>query len=198
MTGQSKAARRRYNDGAFLSRYFVGRGVDVGGRPDPLEQYVGMFPLMVEVRTWDLEDGDGQLMESVEDRSYDFLHSSHCLEHLVDPHEALRNWIRVVRPGGHIIVTVPDEDMYEQGVWPSTKNTDHKHTFTMAKPPGESWSPVSINVLSLLAGICGSVFVESVREVRDFYYSLPREKQFDQTLLPNTECVIEFILRRRI
>jgi hypothetical protein len=43
---QSKAAKRRYNDGAFLSRYFVGRGLDIGGKPDPLAQYVGIFPRM--------------------------------------------------------------------------------------------------------------------------------------------------------
>jgi len=54
------------------------------------------------------------------DGSFDFLHSSHCLEHVREPATALRNWIRVVRKFGHIVVMVPDEDMYEQGVWPST------------------------------------------------------------------------------
>ena len=33
---QSKAAKRRFDDGAFQSRYFVGRGIDIGGGPDPL------------------------------------------------------------------------------------------------------------------------------------------------------------------
>jgi hypothetical protein len=44
-------------------------------------------------------------------------------------------------------VIVPDEDLYEQGIWPSRFNSDHKWTFTIAKHA--SWSPVSINLLDL-------------------------------------------------
>ena len=88
---------------------------------------------MSHVEIWDWENGDAQLMEGVSDGQYDFVHSSHCLEHLVDPHAGLRNWIRVVKPGGHIVVTVPDEDMYERGVFPSTFSKDHKHV-TIYRP----------------------------------------------------------------
>ena len=71
--------------------------------------------MMSSIRTWDWEDGDAQFLASVADASLDFVHSSHCLEHLVDPAEGLNNWVRVVREGGYVIVTVPDEDLYEQG-----------------------------------------------------------------------------------
>jgi SAM-dependent methyltransferase len=147
MWEQSKAAKRRYNDGAFLSRYFVGHGVDIGGKPDPLAQYAGMFPRIQSVRTWDLEDGDAQLMESVSDASFDFVHASHSLEHMRDVQEALDHWIRILKPGGHLVITVPDEDLYEQGQWPSQRNSDHKWTFTIAKR--QSWSPKSINIVDL-------------------------------------------------
>ena len=33
-----------------------------------------------------------------------------------DPVSVLREMRRVVKPGGHVVVTVPDEDLYEQGV----------------------------------------------------------------------------------
>ena len=111
---QSKAAKRRFNCGEFHTKYFVGKGIDIGGKPDPLGQYCGIFSKMAEVRVWDKEDGDAQYMQGVEDESYDFVHSSHCLEHMEDPAVAFENWIRILRPGGHIISTVPDEDLYER------------------------------------------------------------------------------------
>ena len=96
----SKSIQRRLADSNFLRKYFVGNGVDIGGKPDPLILYKEMFPLLESVRTWDLEDGDAQFLNSVSNGSLDFVHSSHCLEHLIDPEEGLRNWLRVVRGGG--------------------------------------------------------------------------------------------------
>ena len=40
--------------------------------------------------------------------SYDFLLSSHCLEHVANPLAALHEWRRVVRPGGHLVLLLPD------------------------------------------------------------------------------------------
>jgi hypothetical protein len=48
-----------------------------------------------------------------------------------------------------LIAVIPDEDLYEQGVFPSTYNPDHKWTFTMHKV--HSWSDKSINLMPLLA-----------------------------------------------
>jgi SAM-dependent methyltransferase len=87
-------------------------------------------------------------METIEDDTYDFVHSSHCLEHLYDPYESFENWIRICKPGGHIITTIPDEDLYEQGVWPSNHNPDHKTSWTILK--NESWSPNSISLIEFL------------------------------------------------
>ncbi|HEY3796885.1 MAG TPA: methyltransferase domain-containing protein [Caulobacteraceae bacterium] len=190
----SKSLVRRLSNSNFLRRYFVGDGIDIGGKPDPLALYAEFFPLVRSIRTWDWEDGDAQHLASVPDQSLDFVHSSHCLEHLVDPAQGLRNWVRVVKPGGHVVVTVPDEDLYEQGVFPSTFNRDHKWTFTMLKPA--SWSDKSINVIDLLRDLGGEVAIEKI-ELLDttFRGSLPR---FDQTLTPVGECGIEFVLRRRL
>jgi SAM-dependent methyltransferase len=174
-------------------QYFVGHGLDIGGRPDPLDLYAELFSRVLTVRTWDLDDGDAQFLAGVADASYDFVHSSHCLEHLQDPGEALSHWLRVVKPGGHVIVLVPDEDLYEQGRFPSTFNHDHRWTFTMHKT--RSWSPRSINVLSLVSTLGGDVDVAKVERLdATFRHALPR---FDQTLTPVGECAIEFVLRKR-
>ncbi len=189
----SKSIARRLASPNFLRRYFVGDGLDIGGRPDPLSLYVELFPLLRSVRTWDLEDGDAQDLNGVADESYDFVHSSHCLEHLNDPHEGLKNWFRVLKTNGFLIVTVPDEDLYEQGQFPSTFNADHKWTFTIYK--SVSWSPKSVNVVSLLTGLGAGADIEKLELLNATYrYTIPR---YDQTLTPIAECGIEFVVRKR-
>ena len=147
----SKSIARRLFDSDFIRKYFVGHGIDNGGKPDPLSLYAELFPLMETIRTWDIEEGDAQILQGLQDNEFDFVHSSHCLEHLNEPSEGLRNWFRVLKPGGHMVFTVPDEDLYEQGIYPSSFNQDHKWTFTIFKQ--KSWSKKSLNVLDLLKGL---------------------------------------------
>jgi SAM-dependent methyltransferase len=89
----------------------------------------------------------------VHPEQFDWVYSSHCLEDLADPVRALQRWWEVLRPGGHLLVVVPDEDIYEQGIWPSRYNRDHHWTFTAHK--SQSWSPVSPNLTKLAAGLPG-------------------------------------------
>ena len=189
----SKSIQRRLSDSSFLRRYFLGHGLDIGGKPDPLSLYMELFPMMSSIRTWDWEDGDAQFLASVADASLDFVHSSHCLEHLVDPAEGLNNWVRVVREGGYVIVTVPDEDLYEQGVFPSTFNRDHKWSFTIFKT--KSWSNRSLNLLDMVRELGPAVEVVKIEQLSATYrFDLPR---FDQTLTPVAECGIEIVIRKR-
>lgn len=195
MHEQSKAAKRRFYDGAFQTRYFVGDGIDIGGKPDPLAQYVDIFPAMRSVSTWDMEDGDAQFLSGVPDDSYNFLVSSHSLEHMVDVREALQNWIRVVKPEGYLIITVPDEDLYELGHWPSKFNVDHKWTFTIYKR--DSWSPKSINILDLLIEFSPQIEIERVVLLNDFFREAFRKRGVDQTVTFVAECGIEVIVKKK-
>jgi predicted SAM-dependent methyltransferase len=193
MLEQSKAARRRFFNGNFHNLYFNGNGIDIGGKLDPFSQYIGVFPLVKDVKIWDLEDGDAQLMESCNDESYNFLVSSHCLEHMNDVYTAFENWIRIVKSGGYIVVTVPDEDLYEQGEWPSKYNDDHKWTFAIQK--NKSWSEKSINIFELLTKFQDEIEVVKVEKISEFYnYNL---SHIDQTINPNIESAIEFIVRKK-
>ena len=192
MYESSKALMRRLHDSRFATRYFVGVGIDIGAGPDPLGQYIEQFPLMKACLAWDMPQGDAQFLKTVSDESMDFVHSSHCLEHLVDPREALKHWLRVLKPGGHLVVTIPDEDLYEQGIFPSTNNSDHKWTFTMDKPT--SWSNRSVNLMKLLAELSDRAQTLKVEQLdATFRFSLPR---FDQTRTPIGECALEFIMRK--
>jgi len=193
MKEMSKAVPRRQRDPNFLTRFFVGEGIDIGGLPDPLSLYLEFFPLIKSVKVWDLSDGDAQFMDGVMDDSYDFVTSSHCLEHLVDPFQGIKNWLRILRPGGHLIITIPEEDLYEQGTWPSNKNLDHKHSFTILK--NESWAMNSINVFDLITYLGPEVDVRKI-SVEDSGYRFDMAN-YDQTMTPVSESSIEFILRKK-
>lgn len=186
--------QRRVQDSRFATRYFVGNGIDVGGGGDSLALYREFFPLIKNVFVYDRPHGDAQKLANVADGSFDFLYSSHCLEHLRDPVEALQNWFRVLRPGGHLVVNVLDEDLYEQGQWPSRFNSDHKLTFTVAK--AASWSPVSINVLDLLSAFRKDAALLSLQLLDHGYRQQSLPRGIDQTRTPMAECGIEFIFRK--
>jgi SAM-dependent methyltransferase len=186
---------RRIRDPRFSNRYFVGAGIDVGGGADCLGLYSELFPQIKNVIAYDQNLGDGQLLSNVPDEEFDFVYSSHCLEHLRDPREALENWIRVTRPSGYLVISIPDEDLYEQGNWPSIFNNDHKMTFTMYKE--KSWSPVSHNVFDLISGLKNKVECLSLQLIDEGYRYNLKGNGFDQSGCPLGESSIEFILRKK-
>lgn len=189
----SKALLRRMHDARFSTRYFVGSGIDIGAGDDPLDAYRELFPLVGRVMEWDQLDGDAQALDGLADDTFDFAHSSHCLEHMVDPHAALARWVAVVKPGGHLVITLPDEDLYEQGVFPSVFNPDHKWSFSIHK--ARTWSPRHINLFEMLARLEDRVQVIKVELIDQAYrYKLPR---VDQCRSPVAECAIEIVLRKR-
>ena len=190
----SKAVARWLRSPGFTTHYFVGDGLDVGSGPDPLRRFARLFPLIRSLTEFDRQDGDAQFLAKYPDERFDFLVSSHCLEHLRDPFEGLGNWVRVVKPGGYLVVLVPDEDLYEQGVWPSTYNPDHKHTFTVCKTA--SWSPVSVNLTDLAAIVAARAEMIWVEQLHQTF--IPGLGRSDQTNNPVSECAIELVLRRRL
>ena len=50
---------------------------------------------------------EGSQLSDITDNKYDFLLSSHNLEHMANPIKALKEWQRVVKPGGHIVLVLP-------------------------------------------------------------------------------------------
>jgi SAM-dependent methyltransferase len=51
---------------------------------------------------------EASALNGLADETYDFILSSHCLEHLANPLLALREWRRVVRSEGHLVLLLPD------------------------------------------------------------------------------------------
>lgn len=187
MNETSKAEARRTAAG-WYEKYLKGKGLDIGCGLDPL----------INCDPWDKGHGDAQFLEGVKDEEYDFVYSSHCLEHMVDPWVALWNWWRVLKPGGYLVVSVPDEDLYEQNLWPSGFNSDHKWSFTPFKQV--SWCERSVNVIDLIRHLRDAE-LELIQRVDTGYdHSFPAWEGTawhvkDQTLT-GAEAAVEFIVRK--
>lgn len=48
-------------------------------------------------------------LNMISDESYDFLLSSHCLEHIANPLKALAEWMRILKHGAYLLIIVPDK-----------------------------------------------------------------------------------------
>jgi tetratricopeptide (TPR) repeat protein len=189
----TKQMLRRSNDQRFFTRWISGAGIDISTEHGSLSGLSSFFPLVESVRNWQPGDGDAMLMEGVADAAYDFVHASHRLAYVDDPLRALQHWIRICKPGGHLIITAPDEDLYEQGVWPSTFNAGHKWSFTIHKPA--SWSPRSISLLKLLVHFEHEIEVLKIEKL-DAVFNYTAERQ-DQASGGLAESAIELVLRKR-
>ncbi|WP_080425968.1 class I SAM-dependent methyltransferase [Burkholderia ubonensis] len=121
MKEATKTNKIRSSD--FFDKYLKGRVIDIGAGGDTVCDWALDF---------DFSQGDANHIDRYfPPESFDAVHSSHCLEHMNDPISALTGWWSLVKPGGYMITVVPDELLYEQGIWPSFFNDDHKSTFRL-------------------------------------------------------------------
>ncbi|MBS1745664.1 MAG: methyltransferase domain-containing protein [Bacteroidetes bacterium] len=52
---------------------------------------------------------EGSHLTAIPSDHYDFLLASHCLEHFANPLKALKEWQRVIKPGGVILLVLPEK-----------------------------------------------------------------------------------------
>lgn len=113
----------KYSTDLSWDEWLKGRILDIGAGSDPIREECDVF---------DIQHGDAnRITQFLDSKSYDTVYSSHCLEHMDDPKATLTEWWDILRPGGHMILIVPDNDLYEQHIWPSFFNDDHKWAFTI-------------------------------------------------------------------
>ena len=146
----------------FSDQYFAGKVFDIG---------CGDNLVVPNAIPFDKEQGDAQnILNYLKPSDFDCVHSSHSLEHMRDVPKALEQWWQLVKPGGAMVIVVPDEDLYEQGVWPSLFNRDHSATFRLNKP--ESWSPVSYDLGKLCSALEDAEVVSLERQDMGYDHTL--------------------------
>lgn len=178
-------------------RVFRGHGLDVGSGDDPLSRFLiceeHPFNRWEEVKDLDLPDGAGDDVTQFvgSDEQFDFVHGSQVLEHAIDPAVMLRSWLKVLKPGGHIVATVPDWELYEKKTWPSKWNAGHRSQWTIREEPSTDARfyvlPIWLEYIGTKVSLCRLV-------TTNYDFSLGPE--IDQTLdsLKGVECFIEFVL----
>lgn len=122
-----------------LSPYCQGNGLDIGPGGDPIVpgavrvdlpspySHVGGLPPQL--------CGDASRLPWFRDECLDYVFSSHVLEDFDDPAAVLREWLRVVRPGGLLILYCPDEQTFREHCRRTGQpyNPHHKHAhFSLA------------------------------------------------------------------
>jgi ADP-heptose:LPS heptosyltransferase/predicted SAM-dependent methyltransferase len=116
-----------------LVKYTTGRGLDVGCGPYKafphfigVDNYTDTGKFGIKMKPDVVANADDL---GWKDEHFDFVFSSHLLEHLEDPKKALAEWWRVIKVGGYLILYLPHKDLYPN-VGTEGANPDHKHDFT--------------------------------------------------------------------
>ena len=116
--------KARYQRSLMVQKYCSGHGAEIGGLQQPVlvprgartsyidrvsADYWRSLPgnAAADIVTPDIID-EGETLSTVADNSFDYLIAAHVLEHVEDAIAALKTWLRVVKPGGHLIIAVPD------------------------------------------------------------------------------------------
>lgn len=113
-----------------VAPYLRGRGVDLGAGTFKVLPHVisvdnchhEMFGHHIKP---DVYVEDCVKIDVFASQSMDFVYSSHLLEHIEDHGAALKEWWRLVKPGGYLILYLPDEDEYPK-IGENGANPDHK------------------------------------------------------------------------
>ncbi len=126
---------RRLKEG-FFEKYINGKGVDIGcGR---LYNISDDLKIHSSALAHDKDICDAHTMELFKDEVFDYVYCSHVLEHLEDPKLAIRNWFRICKKQGHIIIAVPSKYRYEKKEsLPSIWNHDHKRFYNFSQLSSE-------------------------------------------------------------
>ena len=170
----------------FFTKYLSGKVIDIGAGDDLVIPTAERF---------DIEDGDANYITQYrKTESYDAVHSSHCLEHMFNPVNALNEWWLLVKPGGYLILVVPDEDLYEQGNWPSLFHGDHKNTFRLNK--NNSWSPVSFDLEELVKNLPNVQIISSEIQDENYDYQLKTSYPPEYKRIPLLLRALKKIIRK--
>lgn len=117
-----------------LVEYTRGLGYDIGCGPcKAFPHFIGidnrkdvqMFGIAMDP---DLTVPDASHLPMLSSAHADFVYSSHTLEHIKDHEKALREWWRILKPGGHLCLYLPHKEFYPNIGQPGA-NPDHAHDF---------------------------------------------------------------------
>jgi len=132
-----------------VAPYLRGRGVDIGAGDFKILPHAISVDNMNHVAFGFTHKpdivADASKLDILASASMDWVYSSHTLEHVEDMHATLKEWWRLVKQGGYLVMYLPHKDYYPNMGQPGA-NPDHKrdflpHEVVAAMPDG--WDLVS-------------------------------------------------------
>ncbi len=116
--------------------YCVGNGVDIGSQGDPVVPWAVSLDLPpIEYTRYSKGTAGGNITWKghamslpFKDGVCDFVYSSHLLEDFADWNPILHEWARVLKPGGYLIILVPDKTRWNYAITQGQPpNCEHRH-----------------------------------------------------------------------
>jgi len=121
-----------------IASYLKGRGLDIGAGTFKVLPHVISVDNCVDTSLFGMPIMPDVKIKSADDlgifasQSMDFVYSSHLLEHMEDPEKTLKEWWRVIKPKGYLVLYLPHEDLYPK-IGEDGANVDHKHNLSEEK-----------------------------------------------------------------
>lgn len=116
-----------------LAPYCVGDGLDLGFGGDPINDSsirIDLRTPYTNVGSYTVQlHGNANSLFWFNDNCMDYIYSSHLLEDFQDIGSVLAEWIRVLKPGGRLIIFCPDEKVFRAHCAKTGQplNPAHKH-----------------------------------------------------------------------
>jgi predicted SAM-dependent methyltransferase len=110
----------------YIRTYLQGNGVDLGAGHVKVKPEALGIDFGSNGHSW---VGDVTQLIWFKDNVLDYVFSSHCLEHVIDDVCTLQEWLRVLKPGGWLVLYVPDDDIFDNKAMIETG--EHKHVYTV-------------------------------------------------------------------
>lgn len=129
----SETAKYRH----LTAPYCLGNGVDVGSQGDPVVPWAIQVDLPAEEFK---RYSAGQAPENsihwkgdcrelpFKDNTLDWVYSSHLIEDFEDWNPLLNEWVRVLKPGGRLVILLPDKERWNAAIRRGQPpNCNHRH-----------------------------------------------------------------------
>lgn len=154
-----------------LARFCKGNGLDIGYGGDPIVPSAICIDLDTPYANYHSHPqhlhGDASSLYWFIDECLDYAYSSHVLEDFIDTEDVLREWSRVLKPGGNLVLFLPDEQAYRAycAVNGNEPNKHHIH------------QEFSLNYLKEIVGLIGGLeVIHELYPVAEYSFELVLKK----------------------
>ena len=184
----SKCYEKRKRLGHF-EKYLNGKGIDVGFGRDCLSIKDN------SVIAWDLENGNGEILNGIDSNSLDFVYSSHFMEHVDNINRTIITSNRVLKTGGILYFTVPDFELYEKRQWPSKFNKFHVRSFSLNIDRSEVNRNNHFHILNDLKPLLNKLRFELIEcYLEDDNYNKSLDNSIDQTRIKKKDVLCQICI----